>query len=73
MSDFLPPPPASDQPWAQAGPYAYTNAPDLSKGAFSDRLWENYAPRITWQATQRDQITFSWDEQPVCRTCTGPT
>jgi len=54
-------------------PNAWTYVPDLSKGAFSDRLWENYTPRITWQATQRDKITFSWDEQPVCRTCTGTT
>jgi hypothetical protein len=54
-------------------PNAWSYVPDLSRGAFSDRLWENYTPRITWQATQRDKISFSWDEQPVCRTCTGTT
>jgi hypothetical protein len=52
---------------------AFTYVPDLSRPAFSDRTWENYTPRITWQATQRDKITFSWDEQPVCRKCTGTT
>ena len=54
-------------------PNAWTYVPDLSKLAFSDRLYENYTPRVTWQATQRDKISFSWDEQPVCRTCTGTT
>jgi hypothetical protein len=47
--------------------------PDLSRPAFSDRTWENYTPRITWQATNRDKFSFSWDEQPVCRKCTGTT
>ena len=30
--------------------------PDLSQPAFSDRTWENYTPRITWQinAAQQD-------------------
>ena len=47
--------------------------PDLAKPAFSDRTWENYTPRITWQATPRNKFTGSWDEQPVCRKCTGST
>ena len=54
-------------------PNAWTYVPDLSQPAFSDRTWENYTPRITWQATQRNKFTFSWDEQPVCRKCTGTT
>ena len=54
-------------------PNAWTYVPDLNKPAFSDRLWENYTPRVTWQATQRDKFSFSWDEQPVCRTCSGTT
>jgi hypothetical protein len=45
--------------------------PDFSRPAYYDRQWENYTPRITWQASQRNKFTFSWDEQPVCRTCTG--
>ncbi len=52
---------------------AFTYAPDLNTPAFSDRTWENYTPRITWQASQRHKFTFSWDEQPVCRSCTGTT
>ena len=43
---------------------------DLTKPAFSDRTWENYTPRITWQISARNKITGSWDEQPVCRKCT---
>jgi hypothetical protein len=54
-------------------PNAWTYVADLHRPAFSDRLWENYTPRITWQATERNKFSFSWDEQPVCRTCTGTT
>ena len=46
-------------------------APDFDRPAFYDRLWENYTPRITWQASPKNKFSFSWDEQPVCRTCTG--
>jgi hypothetical protein len=52
-------------------PNAWTYAPDFSRPAFYDRTWENYTPRITWQASQRNKFSFSWDEQPVCRACTG--
>src|SRR5215216_2502675 len=48
-------------------------APDLNKPAYSDRTWENYTPRLTWQVSQRNKVTGSWDEQPVCRNCTGST
>jgi hypothetical protein len=59
---------------ANAGnPNTFVYVPILSQPAFSDRTWENYTPRITWQASQRNKITFSWDEQPVCRTCSGST
>jgi hypothetical protein len=51
----------------------WTFAPDLSRPAFSDRTWENYTPRITWQAAQRHKLSFVWDEQPICRKCTGAT
>src|SRR6185436_3879658 len=46
-------------------------SPDFDKPAFYDRMWENYTPRITWQASAKNKFTFSWDEQPVCRTCSG--
>jgi hypothetical protein len=54
-------------------PNAWTYVPDLGKPALSDRTWENYTPRITWQATQRNKFSFVWDEQPVCRKCSGTT
>jgi len=46
---------------------AWNYSPDLSTPAYSDRTWENYTPRITWQATAKNKFTGSWDEQPVCR------
>jgi hypothetical protein len=52
-------------------PNAWTYDPDFSQPAYYDRTWENYTPRITWQASQRNKFTFSWDEQPVCRKCSG--
>jgi hypothetical protein len=52
-------------------PNAWTYVPDFSRPAYYDRTWENYTPRITWQATERNKFSFSWDEQPVCRKCTG--
>jgi hypothetical protein len=51
----------------------FTYVPDLSRPAMSDRTWENYTPRVTWQVSSRNKITGSWDEQPVCRKCTGQT
>ena len=54
-------------------PNAWTYVADLDRPAFSDRTWENYTPRITWQITPRNKITGSWDEQPVCRECSGTT
>jgi hypothetical protein len=52
-------------------PTKWTYAPDFTRPAYYDRQWENYTPRITWQASQKNKFTFSWDEQPVCRTCSG--
>jgi hypothetical protein len=54
-------------------PNVYAYAADLTRPAMSDRTWENYTPRVTWQATPRNKISASWDEQPVCRACTGQT
>jgi len=50
---------------------AFLYAPDFSRPGLFDRQWENYTPRITWQASSKNKFSFSWDEQPVCRTCTG--
>src|SRR5688572_27381462 len=52
-------------------PNAWAYVADLSRPAYYDRTYENYTPRITWQASQRNKFSFSWDEQPVCRACTG--
>jgi hypothetical protein len=52
-------------------PNAWTYDPDFTKPAYYDRQWENYTPRITWQISPRNKLSGSWDEQPVCRTCTG--
>jgi len=30
-------------------------------------------PRITWQAVAAQQVLVRWDEQPVCRKCSGTT
>ncbi|HVZ21981.1 MAG TPA: TonB-dependent receptor [Vicinamibacterales bacterium] len=51
----------------------FVYAPDLTKPAFSDRTWENYTPRITWQVNDKNKITGSWDEEPTCRKCSGTT
>ena len=53
-------------------PNAWTYVPDFSRPAYYDRTWENYTPRITWQASSRNKFSFSWDEQPVCRSAPGP-
>src|SRR4030095_3049762 len=57
----------------EGDPNSFAYAPDLNRPAFSDRTWENYTPRVTWQVSPRNKVTFSWDEQPVCRSCTGTT
>jgi hypothetical protein len=54
-------------------PNAWTYVPILNQPAYSDRTWENYTPRITWQANQKNKFSFVWDEQPICRKCTGAT
>jgi hypothetical protein len=57
---------------ANAGdPTKWTYAPDFNRPAYYDRQYENYTPRLTWQASSKNKFTFSWDEQPVCRTCSG--
>jgi hypothetical protein len=54
-------------------PNAWTYVPILDQPAYSDRTWENYTPRITWQASPKNKFSFVWDEQPICRKCTGAT
>jgi hypothetical protein len=54
-------------------PAKWLYAPDPSRRAYSDRLFENASARLTWQMTERHKISVFWDEQTLCRTCTGAT
>ena len=54
-------------------PTKWLYAPDLSRREYSDRLFENASARLTWQITGRNKIGVFWDEQALCRTCTGAT
>ncbi len=54
-------------------PAKWTYEPDFSRPAYSDRTWENISARITWQANQKNKISVFWDEQAICRKCTGST
>ena len=54
-------------------PTKWLYAPDPSRRAYSDRLFENASARVTWQMTRRNKISVFWDEQALCRTCTGAT
>jgi hypothetical protein len=52
-------------------PTKWTYEPDLSRPAYADRTWENVGVRLTWQVTPRNKISSFWDEQAICRKCTG--
>ena len=54
-------------------PVKWSYAPDSSRRAYSDRLFENASARVTWQMTRRNKVSVFWDEQTLCRTCTGAT
>jgi len=67
---------------AMAGVYYNLNAgdpaqwlyqPDTNRLEYSDRTFENAGLRLTWQAAPRHKIGVFWDEQALCRTCTGAT
>jgi hypothetical protein len=47
--------------------------PDTSQQEYSDRTFESASGRITMQLTPRNKIGGFWDEQAVCRKCTGAT
>ena len=36
-----------------------------------DKTWENISGRATWQVTARNKIGVFWDEQWICRKCSG--
>jgi hypothetical protein len=54
-------------------PARWLYAPDSTRRAYSDRLFENASARVTWQMTRRNKVNVFWDEQTLCRTCTGST
>src|SRR5688572_10901872 len=54
-------------------PAQWLYVPDMSRIAYSDRLFENASARVTWQMTLRNKVNGFWDEQTLCRTCTGAT
>ena len=56
-----------------ADPTKWAYVPDLGRPAYTDRTWENISGRVTWQATARNKIGAFWDEQWICRKCSGMT
>jgi hypothetical protein len=54
-------------------PARWLYAPDPSQPEYSDRTWENGSLRLTWQASSRNKFSAFWDEQSVCRKCSGMT
>lgn len=54
-------------------PAKWLYAPDYGRLEYSDRTFENAGLRLTWQATPHHKVSVFWDEQMLCRTCTGAT
>jgi hypothetical protein len=54
-------------------PAKWLYAPDYSRREYSDRTFENASARVTWQVSPRNKLGFFWDQQALCRTCTGAT
>ena len=54
-------------------PSRWRYVPDLTRPAYSDRTFENVSARLTWQLTPRNKLGAFWDEQTLCRNCTGAT
>ena len=58
---------------AAGDPSRWDYQPDLARPAYSDRTWDNISGRFTVQATPRNKFSVFWDEQAICRECTGTT
>jgi hypothetical protein len=54
-------------------PQAWLYAPDAGRREYSDRTFEKVSGRVTWQATPRNKLGVFWDQQSLCRSCTGAT
>lgn len=52
---------------------AWLYKPDDARREYSDRTFENASGRMTWQLTSRNRVGLFWDEQSLCRRCTGAT
>ncbi|MEO8255720.1 MAG: TonB-dependent receptor [Acidobacteriota bacterium] len=52
-------------------PNAWTYDPDFSRQAISDGQWNGTTLRTTWQISSRQKLNLFWDEQDMCRNCTG--
>ena len=52
-------------------PNSWVYDPDYSQQALSDGLWHGATLRTTWQISQRQKLNLFWDEQDMCRNCTG--
>lgn len=49
-------------------PTKWTFEPDTGRRALSNNaVWKDYQLRLTWQATPKNKIAGSWDEQMFCR------
>jgi hypothetical protein len=54
-------------------PGTWLYSPDVSRREYSDRTFENAGGRITWQITPGNKLGLFWDQQSLCRRCTGAT
>lgn len=54
-------------------PTKWLYAPDPARREYSDRTFDNASGRLTWQMTPRNRISGFWDQQSLCRHCTGST
>ena len=52
-------------------PNSWVYNPDYSQQAISDGLWYGTTVRTTWQISLRQKLNLFWDEQDMCRNCTG--
>jgi len=54
-------------------PSEWLYKPDTTRLEYSDRTFENASGRVTWQMTPRNRVGVFWDEQTLCRRCSGAT
>jgi len=54
-------------------PSSWLYQADFARPEYSDRTFENAGARVTWQMTPRNRLGLFWDEQSLCRRCTGAT